>query len=126
MARDTIQNTITELYGLLFSGGAPTVTGVTSVYDHEPLQWKGPVALTISFAGMDAYWWTIALKMYVQADHNVEAAQETMHATIPLVTAKFNDGFGPDSCTVEFVREEETGRAYFIVTWPLQVGRANT
>lgn len=102
MARTGLAASKAELYGLITTGGLPTL--VTAAYDHEPLpgHLQKPVALTISTAGMTAVDYLIALRIYVTAEPDAEKAQDDLDAVIMAVDDRMTSGFGPSNWDVSY------------------------
>lgn len=123
MSRSTAANTITEIYTDL-GGTTPNVTGVTINYDHEPVTWAAPVAVTVSYAGQDALYWHIAVKVYVQATDDAKTAHDTLVGLLPLVMAKLID-IGPDQWTVDLVKDDDNAKAHYLAVNILEVPRAD-
>lgn len=103
MARDTLANAKTELFGLL--GTATTyvpvsslvTAGVVKVYDHEPRPGdalKG-CFVTVEWAGMTPEYWLFAVRVYVSGDVNAKSASDyTLAAAVAVDALVNNGGFG--------------------------------
>lgn len=106
MARTSLAAAKTELYDLLYSGGAPTVSGVAAVYRYEPHAGGAakPASLTISTLGMTPDAYLFALRIYVTADIDAKQAQDLMDGLIQAVDAKVasSGGFGPSQWDVTY------------------------
>lgn len=109
MSRDSLGAAKAELLALLAPAGVPAIAGVTCVYGFEPYsgQAQGPVAITISTAGMTPTEYLIVVRVYQTVDVDAEAAQAAMDLLIAAVdTLVGSTGrFGPSSWTVEYDRE---------------------
>lgn len=121
MSVDTLVNAKAELYGLLQTGGTPTVSGVTVVYDHEPKKIDGPVAVTLSTDGMSPTEWRIALRLYISISADQKAGWDSVDSLMPAVDHKINAHFGPSDWTVERTEQGD----YLVATNILEVGRAD-
>lgn len=122
MARTSTTATIAEIYSNL-GGTSPNVTGVTAVFDHEPNAWAKPVSVTITWSGQDATFWRIALRLYVQVDHDPATAWASLAALPSSIMAKLPD-IGDDAWSdPEFVQTERG--SHLVTTNVLEVPRAD-
>jgi hypothetical protein len=121
VARNSLAAAKAELYALLQTGGTPTVSGVTAVFDYEPFSGQSakPVAMTIFTAGMTPTDYLIALRIYHTTEVDVAAAQAALDTIIQATDALMTSGFGPSEWTVEF----QVDIAALVATNVFQVGR---
>lgn len=117
MARNSLAASKAELKGLLTAG--TNVGGVTTVYDHEPLQVAKPTAVTIFTAGMDPDFYLIAVRIYHTADVDAKDAQDNLDVMIIDVEDRLSSGFGMAPWSVDY-REDLNA---FVATTILPVGR---
>lgn len=104
MSRTSLKNTKAEMYGLLWSAGAPTftATGVDAasvhVYDHEPRSLDYPFNVTIAFGGNNASFWVLTVRIYANtARMDAKTAQDQLDVLMPAVevAAVANGGYDP-------------------------------
>lgn len=127
MARTSLSAAKAELFALLanVSTGAPvaalTAQGVTIVYDHEPAPGQQPrdVAITLATVGQSPLFWQLALRLYVPAQVDAKAAQDTIDTAMPAIDALMTDGFGPSQWTVDWIDDIQA----FVAENRLDVGR---
>lgn len=121
MARTTLANAKAELFGLLQSGGTPTVAGVTKVFDHEPASGQAlkPVSITLFTAGATPTEWLITVRVYVSADVDVRKAQADLDLLMAAIEARLTSGYGPSQWDIEYADDLKM----LVATWLLEVGR---
>lgn len=130
MSRSTVGEAKAELYGLLWSAGAPTfsVSGIAPasihVYDHEPAaeDLLGPIAIAISTAGMTPDDWVLSVRVYVTtAQYDAKKAQDYLDLLLPAVSARTaaNGGYGPSTWEIGW----DDTYAAFVAVQLLNVGR---
>lgn len=116
MSRNTLEGAFDELFALVDG----TVTGLRSL-DHEPRPGdKIRVAsVTVSFAGMDADFWHLALRIYVDLGVNARQAQSDLMTLTVAVDRLMAAGFGPSVWTVGVHEDLDA----LVATCVLEVGR---
>ena len=128
MSRTTLQNTLTELYGILSSDavGTPVASlataGCVKVYPHEPGAGGvvRPCSVTIDVASIDSLDWGIAVRVYV-SDQDPARAQD-LKINVPVaVDALMTAGYGPSRWSFD-VADLSTGIIH-LATCELAVGR---
>lgn len=103
MSRTTLQNTLTEMFGLLASDavGTPVASlstaGCVKVYPHEPGAGGvvKPCSVTISPAAIRPTDWMVAVRVYVD-DQYPDRAQDLVVDVPVAVSALLVPGYGPD------------------------------
>lgn len=104
MARTTLQNTLSELYGLLASdaNGTPrtslSTAGCSKVYDKEPGAggWVKPCSITMAPVGLEPTEWTIALRVYVDDQYGERAQDLMVDVTVAAdILLAGGQGYGP-------------------------------
>lgn len=124
MSRSTLAAAKAELVALLVTAGAPTVTGVTEVYDHLPAvsALRGPVSVCVFTDGIDADFWRLAVRVYMSATIDAKTAQDDLDTLLPAIDVKMTAGFGPSVWELGFPNPDQP---YFTATGTFEVGRAD-
>lgn len=121
MARNTLSAARTELAGLLAA-----VSGVTKTYDHEPTNLTKPVSITVSTAGMGPTEYRLNVRVYVSADSDVDAAQESLDAVILATDLAMTAtaGFTPGDWEADTF-ENGPNQSWFVATCTLEAVRGD-
>lgn len=119
MSRNTIGEAKQELLALV--SGANLPAGVTKAYGYEPTpgQLAKPTAITISTAGWDLEFWSIALRIYQSIEVDAEDAQANLDAVMSEVEASLTSGFGMAAWSVDYLPDLNA----LVATVILPVGR---
>lgn len=122
MARTSLAAAKAELHALITTGGLPA--GVTVSYAHEPApgHMQKPAAVTIFTAGMNPFFYLIALRIYVSTDADATKAQDDLDTLIMLVDSRMTSGFGPSNWDVEW----NSDLGALVATNMFEVGREDT
>jgi hypothetical protein len=128
VSRTTLQNTLTEMYGLLASdaNGTPVTAlanaGATKVYPHEPgaAGVVKPCGVTISPSAIEPLEWGVALRVYV-ADLTPDKAQDLLIDVPVAIDALLAAGQGYGPSNWEMGWEQDIGCWAAVST--LRVGR---
>lgn len=128
MSRTTLQNTLTELYGLLASdaNGTPRTSlataGCAKVYDREPGAggWVKPASITMFPSGLEPTEWTVDLRVYVDNQYGERAQDLLVDVTVAAdVLLAAGAGYGPSRWDMGWSPDLDC----WVSTCTLQVGR---
>jgi hypothetical protein len=100
MARTSLAEAKAELFGALSAGSQRCVVdGVTSAYDYEPGQRRavGPIALTVTTAGIDPDDWRFAIRLYADVSADPVGVQASLDQIMPAITDLVSDHWGPET-----------------------------
>ena len=100
MARTSLVAAKAELFAMLSDGDQRcVVAGVASAYDFEPGQRRalGPIALTVTTAGIDPDEWRFALRLYADVGADPVGVQAALDVIMPAITDVVSDRWGPEN-----------------------------
>lgn len=100
MARTSLTAAKAELFALLHAGSQrSTVAGIAAVYDYDPAPGRavGPIAMTVTSAGIGADDWRFAIRLLADAGADPAAIHRSLDLLMPAVSAKVTDRFGDEN-----------------------------